>query len=464
MKGGKVDPDAPFLPLSLSLSVSSYDICAICVLVEDTLDTSTSARLFEEAKKYIPGGVNSPVRAFKAVGGVPLFIDRGKGSHMRDVDGNEFIDYVCSWGPLILGHADPLVVDAIAKAAGRGASYGATTEGEVTLAKMIVDAVPSVEMVRLVSSGTEAVMSAIRLARGFTGRDKIVKCEGGYHGHTDALLAKAGSGVATLGLPDSAGVPKGMTADTLIAPYNDIDAVRMLFETMGKEIACCIIEPVAGNMGVVIPGPNYLADLRELTNKYGIILIFDEVITGFRLAYGGAQELYGVIPDMTTLGKIIGGGLPVGAYGGRRDIMEKIAPLGPVYQAGTLSGNPVAVAAGIQTLSILRDRNPYADLDAKMTRLTDALAESAERCGIDLEINQIGSMMTAFFTQEAVVDYPTAKTSDAQRYAAFFRGMLEQGVYLAPSQFEAAFVSTAHTDDDIARTIDAAEMALSRME
>ena len=425
------------------------------------MDTSRSAELFEEAQRYIPGGVNSPVRAFKAVGGGPLFIDRGRGSHIWDVDGNKFIDYVGSWGPLILGHAHPLVVRAVEKAAERGTSFGATTEGEIELAKMIVAAVPSVEMVRLVSSGTEAVMSAVRLARGYTGRDKIVKFEGGYHGHMDALLAKAGSGVATFGLPDSAGIPGSMTADTLVAPYNDIDAVRMLLQAMGKEIACAVIEPVAGNMGVVIPKPGYLADLRELTHKYGIVLIFDEVITGFRLSYGGAQELYGVIPDMTTLGKIIGGGLPVGAYGGKAEIMEKIAPVGPVYQAGTLSGNPIAVAAGIETLRILRDQNPYPDLQAKTTRLADALAETAGRSGVDLEVNQIGSMMTAFFTQEAVVDYATAKTSDTRRYATFFRGMLEQGVYLAPSQFESAFVSTAHTDEDISRTIEAAEKALS---
>jgi len=425
------------------------------------MDTTRSSELFEEAQRYIPGGVNSPVRAFKAVGGGPLFIDRGRGSHIWDVDGNKFIDYVGSWGPLILGHAHPLVVQAIEKAAERGTSFGATTEAEIELAKMIVDAVPSVEMVRLVSSGTEAVMSAIRLARGYTSRDKIVKFEGGYHGHSDSLLAKAGSGVATFGIPDSAGVPRTMTADTLVLPYNDIDAARMLFESMGPEIACVIIEPVAGNMGVVIPKPGYLADLRELTHKYGIVLIFDEVITGFRLSYGGAQELYGVIPDMTTLGKIIGGGLPVGAYGGRREIMEQVAPVGLVYQAGTLSGNPVTVAAGIETLRILRGRDPYTELEAKTKRLADALASAAGQSGIDLQVNQIGSMMTAFFTQEAVDGYATAKTSDTQRYAAFFRGMLEQGIYLAPSQFEAAFVSTAHSDEDIARTIEAARNALA---
>jgi glutamate-1-semialdehyde 2,1-aminomutase len=315
-------------------------------------------------------------------------------------------------------------------------------------------------MVRLVSSGTEAVMSAVRLARGFTGRDKVVKFEGGYHGHSDALLAKAGSGVATFGIPDSAGIPAAMTSDTIVLPYNDIDAVRMAFEAMGGEIACVVIEPVAGNMGVVIPKPGYLADLRELTHKYGIVLIFDEVITGFRLSYGGAQELYGVVPDMTTLGKIIGGGLPMGAYGGRREIMEKVAPVGPVYQAGTLSGNPVAVAAGMATLRILRDENPYSELEAKTARLADALAESAGNCGIDLSVNRIGSMLTAFFTKEAVVDYATAKTCDTGKYAAFFRGMLDAGVYLAPSQFEAAFVSTAHSDEDISRTIEAAGKAM----
>ncbi len=427
------------------------------------METQTSATLFEEAQKYIPGGVNSPVRAFKAVGGKPLFINRGKGAYIWDADDNRFIDYVGSWGPLILGHAHPLVVNSICRAAERGLSFGATTEGEIELAKMIVSAVPSIEMVRLVSSGTEAVMSAIRVARGYTGRNKIVKFEGGYHGHADPLLAKAGSGLATFGIPDSAGVPASITSDTLVLPYNDIDAVRMLLESIGKEIACIILEPVAGNMGVVLPKENYLADLRELTHKYGIVLIFDEVITGFRLAFGGAQELYGVIPDMTTLGKIIGGGLPIGAYGGKYEIMEKVAPLGPVYQAGTLSGNPIAIAAGIETLRILRDENPYPALEEKTTRLADALANAAENCGIDAAVNQIGSMLTVFFTSENVVDYNTAKTSDTHRYATFFHAMLEEGVYLAPSQFEAAFVSTAHTDKDINQTIEAAERAMCKL-
>ncbi|MDH7480883.1 MAG: glutamate-1-semialdehyde 2,1-aminomutase [Armatimonadota bacterium] len=427
------------------------------------METQTSARLFEEAQKYIPGGVNSPVRAFRAVGGKPLFITRGKGAYIWDADDNRFIDYVGSWGPLILGHAHPLVVNAICKTAERGLSFGATTEGEIELAKLIVSAVPSIEMVRLVSSGTEAVMSAVRVARGYTGRDKIVKFEGGYHGHADSLLAKAGSGLATFGIPDSAGVPPSITSDTIVLPYNDIDAVRMLLESIGKEIACIIVEPVAGNMGVVLPKENYLADLRELTHKYGIVLIFDEVITGFRLAYGGAQELYGVIPDLTTLGKIIGGGLPIGAYGGRQEIMEKVAPLGPVYQAGTLSGNPIAVAAGIETLRILRDENPYSTIEKRTSRLADSLAEAAGNCGIDVAINQIGSMLTVFFTNENVIDYTTAKTSDTHRYATFFQAMLEEGIYLAPSQFEAAFVSAAHTDEDIDKTIEASKRAMCKL-
>lgn len=424
------------------------------------MNTDRSSKLFGEAQRFIPGGVNSPVRAFKSVGGGSLIIDRGDGAHIWDVDGNEFVDYVASWGPLILGHANPLVVDAIDKAARRGTTFGATTEGEIELARMIVDAVPSIEMVRLVSSGTEAVMSAVRLARGYTGRKKIVKFEGGYHGHADALLAKAGSGMATLGLPDSAGVPPSVTSDTIVLPYNDIDAVRAVCESIGPEIACILIEPVAGNMGVVIPKSSFLGDLRELTNKHGILLIFDEVITGFRLSFGGAQSRFGVIPDITTLGKIIGGGMPVGAYGGRQEIMEQIAPLGPVYQAGTLSGNSVAVAAGIATLRQLRDCNPYDTIEAKTTAMANRLSEVAESCGVDLRVNHIGSMMTAFFTREEVVDYSTAKTSDPSKYARFFRAMLEQGIYLAPSQFEAAFVSTAHTDEDISRTCDAAENAL----
>ncbi|MCL6588627.1 MAG: glutamate-1-semialdehyde 2,1-aminomutase [Firmicutes bacterium] len=427
------------------------------------METRTSARLFEEAQKYIPGGVNSPVRAFRAVGGKPLFITRGRGAYIWDADDNRFIDYVGSWGPLILGHAHPIVVNAICKTAERGLSFGATTEGEIELAKLIISAVPSIEMVRLVSSGTEAVMSAVRVARGYTGRDKIVKFEGGYHGHADSLLAKAGSGLATFGIPDSAGVPASITSDTIVLPYNDIDAVRMLLESIGREIACIIVEPVAGNMGVVLPKENYLADLRELTHKYGIVLIFDEVITGFRLAYGGAQELYDVIPDLTTLGKIIGGGLPIGAYGGRQEIMEKVAPLGPVYQAGTLSGNPIAVAAGIETLRILRDENPYSTIEKRTSRLADSLAEAAENCGIDVAINQIGSMLTVFFTNENVIDYTTAKTSDTHRYATFFQAMLEEGIYLAPSQFEAAFVSAAHTDEDIVKTIEASKRAMCKL-
>ncbi|MCL6629293.1 MAG: glutamate-1-semialdehyde 2,1-aminomutase [Armatimonadetes bacterium] len=423
--------------------------------------TEISSRLFEESQRYIPGGVNSPVRSFKAVGRGPIFIERGRGSHIWDVDGNEYIDYVCSWGPLILGHAHPAVVEAIMKTAERGTSFGACTEAEVELAKMVVAAVPSIEMVRLVNSGTEAVMSAIRVARGYTGRNKIVKFEGGYHGHSDALLATAGSGVATFGIPDSAGIPSSMTADTIVLPYNDIDAVRMVLEAEAKDIACVVIDPVAGNMGVVLPKAGYLADLRELTHKYGVVLIFDEVITGFRLAYGGAQELYDVIPDMTTLGKILGGGLPIGAYGGRQEIMELVAPVGPVYQAGTLSGNPLAVAAGIQTLSILRDENLYPDLERKTQQLADSFVEAANQLGVDIQINQIGSMMTAFFTDAAVDDYVSAKTSDTRKYAMFFQNMLERGIYLPPSQFEAMFISSAHTDADMGRTLHAVTTAMS---
>lgn len=424
------------------------------------MDISNSTALFEKAQKLIPGGVNSPVRAFKSVGGQPIFIERGQGDRIFDEDGNSYVDYVCSWGPLIFGHAHPRIVAAIKSAAEHGTTFGASTAAEVTLAEMIVEAVPSVEMVRLVNSGTEAVMSAIRLARGFTRRDKIIKFEGGYHGHSDSLLAKAGSGIATLGMPDSAGVPPNLTVDTITLPFNNAEAVRAAVALYGKSVACIIVEPVPGNMGVVLPKPGFLETLREIATENGIVLIFDEVITGFRVAYGGAQERFGVLPDLTTLGKIIGGGLPMGAYGGRRDIMEFVAPSGPVYQAGTLSGNPLAVAAGIETLKMLREPGVYDGLEKKGAMLADGLAEAAAAAGIAVRGNRIGSMSTLFFTGEEVTDYASAKTSDTARYAAFFRGMLERGFYFAPSQFEAAFVSTVHSEDNISATIAAAREVL----
>jgi len=419
------------------------------------MDFSRSEELFERAQRVIPGGVNSPVRAFRSVGGKPVFIKRGQGSRVYDEDGNSYVDYVCSWGPLILGHACPEVVEAIRKAALDGTTFGASTALEVELAEMIVEAVPSIEMVRLVNSGTEALMSAIRVARGFTGRSKVVKFEGCYHGHSDSLLAKAGSGVATLGIPDSAGVPAGITTDTVTLPYNDLDAVEKTMQVIGCDVACVVIEPVAGNMGVVPPAPGYLAGLREICDRFGTLLLFDEVITGFRVAYGGAQELYDVRPDLTTLGKIIGGGLPVGAYGGRRDVMSCIAPLGPVYQAGTLSGNPLAVTAGIATLNILRRPGFYDALERKAVALADGLADAVKNA----RVNRIGSMMTAFFAKDEVTDYTSAKKSDTSLYARYFGEMLRRGVYLAPSQFEAAFVSAAHTEEDIASTIEAAREA-----
>ncbi len=421
------------------------------------LDKTYSAQLFEKAKELIPGGVNSPVRAFGSVGGQPVFIKEGSGSRVYDEDGNSYLDYVCSWGPLVFGHAHPQIVDAIKRAAERGSTFGAPTATEVGLAEMIVDAVPSVEMVRLVSSGTEAVMSAIRLARGFTRRDKIIKFEGGYHGHSDSLLAKAGSGIATLGMPDSAGVPPNLTVDTITAPYNSVEAVRAAVALHQKSVACIVVEPVAGNMGVVLPEPGFLESLRHIADEYGILLIFDEVITGFRLGYGGAQDRFGVIPDITTLGKIIGGGLPMGAYGGKREIMEFVAPSGPVYQAGTLSGNPLAVAAGIETLRMLKDPEVYARLEKMGAMLADGLMDAAVSAGVPATGNQIGSMSTLFFACQKVTDYATARTSDTSRYAAFFRGMLECGFYFAPSQFEASFVSISHTEDDIAATIEAAK-------
>lgn len=429
-----------------------------------SLDISHSRELFEKAQTLIPGGVNSPVRAFRSVDGEPVFIKKGEGCRMVDEDGNSYIDYVSSWGPLILGHAHPRIVEAVKSAAESGTTFGASTAAEVTLAGMIVDAVPSVEMVRLVSSGTEAVMSAIRLARGFTRRDKIIKFEGGYHGHSDSLLSKAGSGVVTLGMPDSAGVPPNLTVDTITLPYNNIEAVRAAVALYGKNIACIILEPVAGNMGVVLPGQGFLESLRQIAAENGILLIFDEVITGFRLSYGGAQERFGVIPDLTTMGKIIGGGLPMGAYGGRREIMEFVAPSGPVYQAGTLSGNPLAVAAGIEMLKLLKEPGVYSQLEEMGLMLTDGLSDAAASAGVSVRVNSIGSMSTLFFTGQEVTDYTTAKTSDTARYARFFKGMLDRGFYFAPSQFEAAFVSMAHTKDDIKATITAAKEAFEGVE
>ena len=422
-----------------------------------------SIKLFEKAQHLIPGGVNSPVRAFRSVGGQPRFIKRAKGARLYDLDGNTYIDYVLSWGPMILGHASPTVVSAIKNAAERGTSYGAPTELEVELADQIRDAIPSMEKSRLVSSGTEAVMSAIRVARGFTKRDGVLKFEGCYHGHSDYLLAKAGSGLTTLGIPDSLGVPADFAKHTLTAPYNDIRTVQRILRDRGKDLACIIVEPVAGNMGVVPPAPDFLPALRQLATDHDILLIFDEVISGFRVHYGGAQALYGVTPDLTVLGKIIGGGLPVGAYGGRRDIMDLIAPAGPVYQAGTLSGNPLAVTAGLATLKQLRTKNLYKQLEERSAALARGLADEAKRAGIALTQTRVGSMLTSFFTQEPVVDWNSAKKADTKRYGLFFHGMLEQGIYLAPSQFEAAFLSTAHTSADIEKTIRAARVAFKSL-
>jgi len=423
------------------------------------MKTTASKKLFETAQRLIPGGVNSPVRAFKAVGGHPHFISRAKGARIYDADGNAFVDYVMSWGPLILGHAPGPVVKAVARAAARGTSYGAPTALEVTLAQLIIEAFPSMERVRLVSSGTEAVMSAIRLARASTGRDAILKFDGGYHGHADSLLVKAGSGAATFGTPDSPGVPADLARYTLVAPYNDVGAVERLLEAHRGNLACVIVEPVAGNMGVVPPHQNFLERLRELTRHYGIVLIFDEIITGFRVSYGGAQSRYGVLPDLTCLGKIIGGGLPVGAYGGPSQMMKLIAPDGPVYQAGTLSGNPLAVTAGIETLKILKKPGVYRLLEERGRMLTDGLIRAAREAGVPLTLNRVGSMMTMFFTPGPVTDYASAKKSDTLAYGRFFHAMLAQGVYLPPSQFEAFFLSTAHTPGDLTKTIKAARAA-----
>jgi glutamate-1-semialdehyde 2,1-aminomutase len=411
------------------------------------MDLSQSQALLERGRRIIPGGVNSPVRAYRSVGGTPPFIARGEGSRIFDVDGHSYIDYVASWGPLLLGHRHPAILEALERVLDIGTSFGAPTEREIVLAEMIQRAMPSMEMVRLVNSGTEATMSALRVARGFTGRDLVLKFEGCYHGHVDSLLVKAGSGIATLGIPDTAGVPAAFADTTLTAPFNSITGVAAAFESYGERIAAVIVEPVAGNMGCIPPVPGFLEDLRDVCTRYGALLIFDEVMTGFRVAYGGAQQFYGIRPDMTTIGKVIGGGLPIGAYGGRADIMSKIAPVGPIYQAGTLSGNPLAVSAGIAMLQQL-ESNPgiYAQLESRAEALC-----SNPPAGIT--VNRVGSMFTFFFTDQPVTDYETAKRSDTARFAKFFHHMLERGVYLAPSQFEAGFVSAAHSKQDIADTV-----------
>ncbi len=415
-----------------------------------------SLRLFKRANEFIPGGVNSPVRAFRAVGGNPVFIDRAKGSKIYDVDGNAYIDFVLSWGPLILGHAHPKVVNALKKAVVKGTSYGAPTALEITLAELVLKAYPSMDKVRMVNSGTEATMSAIRVARGFTGRDKIIKFEGCYHGHADGLLVKAGSGAATFGLPDSPGVPKSYAKNTITLPFNDIEAVKAVLKNEWKSIACIILEPVVGNIGCVLPQPGFLETLRKLTKSCGIVLIFDEVMTGFRVAYGGAQQHFGITPDMTCLGKVIGGGLPVGAYGGKKEIMSMVSPEGPVYQAGTLSGNPLAMTAGIETLKILSKDGVYKKLEKNAALLEKKLAGAARKAGVKTRFYRAGSMFCTFFTDRDVIDYASAKTADTAKFSLFFSGMLKRGIYIAPSQFEAGFISTAHTENDIEKTARAA--------
>lgn len=428
-----------------------------------------SAAAFAEAKEYIPGGVNSPVRSYRSVDCNPPFIARAKGSKIYDIDGNEYIDYVGSWGPMIVGHAHETVVAAIKAAAEKGASYGAPTLQETRLAKLVRSIMPSMELIRMVNSGTEATMSALRLARGFTGREKIVKFVGCYHGHHDSLLVKAGSGAATFGVPDSPGVPKSIAENTITVPYNDVEALRAVLRASGNEIAAVIVEPVAGNMGLVLPRQGYLRALRQLTEECGALLIFDEVMCGFRAALGGAQAAYGVKPDLTCLGKIIGGGLPVGAYGGRRDIMEMISPAGPVYQAGTLSGNPLAMAAGIATLEILSaepepGQGDYSRmLTLKTKQLVQGMEAAAKAAGLKLQFHQAGSMFGLFFSETPVYDYATAAQSDLEAFKIYFRAMLAQGIYLAPSQFEAAFMSGAHTDEDIEKTIAASEVAFAKV-
>ncbi|MEK6590791.1 MAG: glutamate-1-semialdehyde 2,1-aminomutase [Nitrospinota bacterium] len=422
-----------------------------------------SKELFEKAKRLIPGGVNSPVRAFKSVGGKPLFIKKASGSKIYDIDGNEYIDYVGSWGPMIVGHSHPRLVSKLKKAIENGTSYGAPTELEVHLAEMITEAFPSIEMIRMVNSGTEATMSAIRLARAYTKRDKIIKFEGCYHGHVDSLLVKAGSGAATLGLPDSPGIPHDFARNTITLPFNDIERVRDILKKEDDTIACIILEPIIGNIGVVPPKKGFLQELRELTKNNGVILIFDEVMTGFRVAYGGAQELYNIKADITCLGKIIGGGLPVGAYGGKREIMKMVAPAGPVYQAGTLSGNPLAMTAGIETLKILSKPGTYKKLEKISDKLCRGIEEGAQKAGIPVYLGRVGSMFSVFFTEKEVTDYSTAKKSDTALFSKYFLLMLRGGIYLAPSQFEAVFVSLAHSVSDIEKTITVNQESLKKI-
>ena len=424
------------------------------------MDITKSAELFLEAQKVLPGGVDSPVRAFRAVGGQPLFIQRGEGPYLFDVDGNRYIDYVLSWGPLIAGHAHPDVVKAIQETARLGTSFGAPSALETELARKIMQIMPNLEMIRFVNSGTEATMSALRLARAYTRRDKIIKFEGCYHGHADMLLVQAGSGVATLGLPDSPGVPANTAADTLVAVYNDLDSVADLLRKNPGQIAAVIVEPVAGNMGVVPPEPGFLAGLRELTSQHGALLIFDEVMTGFRVHPGGAQALYQVVPDLTTLGKVIGGGLPVGAYGGKREIMQLVAPAGQMYQAGTLSGNPLAMSAGLATLAHLSEAGTWDQLEAAASTLEKGIAQAAQAAGTPIQQTRVGTMFTTFFSKTRPTNWSSVKQSDTQRFGKYFRGMLENGVYLAPSQFEAGFISTAHSTEVIDATIDAARKAM----
>lgn len=427
------------------------------------MDITKSEKLFERAKQLLPGGVSSPVRAFRAVGGQPLFIERGEGPYLFDMDGNRFIDYVLSWGPLILGHANPVVVEALIDAVAKGTSYGAPSPLEIRLAELIQNFMPNLETLRFVNSGTEATMSALRLARAYTGRNKIIKFEGCYHGHADLLLVKAGSGVATLGLPDSPGVPQATTQDTLVARFNNLDSVEALFSKYPREIAAIILEPVAGNMGVVPPADVFLSGLRAISESQGTLLIFDEVMTGFRVHPGGAQTLYDIKPDLTTLGKVIGGGLPVGAYGGRREIMELIAPSGAVYQAGTLSGNPLAMTAGIATLNALQNDETWAGLHSTAQRLEAGIAAAAAKTGIAIQQNRVGTMFSVFFTDKPVTDWALARGSDTALFGQYFRAMLERGIYLAPSQFEAGFLSIEHSQSIIDETIEAARTAFKQI-